>query len=181
MPVADDQGWSNYNQQNMNTLTVQPHTQTSSDSSASQIRPSQVNFFVVAFCCVAFAMLAYFTGRGPDGSFEPMALKDKLDAMPRWAHGALTGALLVLLAVAFDCIGRLLAFPIARIAFGRAVTRRRLASIRMVVLAAILALVAVGMILGVCPTLFGWARPAFFGVLLAPIALSVVEWIRSKS
>ncbi len=148
---------------------------------APRIRSLLPYTLVVFASCAAVALLALFAGRGPDGSFEPMSLKDKLDAMPRWAHGALTGALLVLLAIAFDCIGRLLAFPITRIGFARPVTRRRLASIRMAVLSAILALVVVGMLLGVCPAPRGWFRLVFFGVLLAPITLSVVEWIRSRS
>ena len=126
--------------------------------------------------CAAVAALAFFAGWGPDGSFEPMALKNKLDAMPRWAHGALTCALLVLLAVEFDCIGRLLAFPIARIGFAGPMTRRRLAIIRFVVLSALLALMVVGMVLGSCPAPHGWFFLVFFGAIAVPVALSIAEW-----
>lgn len=129
--------------------------------------------------CAAVAALAFYVGRGPDGSFKPMALKDKLDAMPRWAHGALTCALLVLLAVEFDCIGRLLAFPIARIGFAGPVTRRRLAIIRFAVLSAFLAWIVLNIVWGSWPAPHGWVSLAFFGVLLVPIALSAVEWRQS--
>ena len=129
--------------------------------------------------CAAVVALAFYVGRGSDGSFDPMALKDKLDAMPRWAHGALTGTLLLLLAVEFDCIGRLLAFPIARIGFVGSVTRRRLAIIRFVVLSVLLAWIVLNMVWGSWPAPHGWVCPAFFGVLFVPIALSAVEWMRN--
>ena len=131
--------------------------------------------------CAAVAAVAFYAGRGPDGSFEPMALKDKLDAMPRWSHGALTGLLFFLIAVEFDCIGRLLAFLIARIGFAGPVTRRRLATIRVAVLSALLALMVLWMVLGSCPVPHGWFFPVFFGVLFIPIALSIAERIRCES
>lgn len=154
---------------------------------ASIIQPaprmrSLLPYTLVVFAgCAAVAALAFFAGRGPDGSFDPMALKDKLDAMPRWSHGVLTWTLLFLLAVEFDCIGRLLAFPIARIEFAGPVTQRRLAIIRFAVLSALFALMVVGMVLGSCPVPHGWFLPVFFGVLFVPIALSIAERMRSKS
>ena len=146
---------------------------------APQMRSPLPYTLIVFAGCAAVAMLAFFAGRGSDGSFEPMALKDKLDAMPRWAHGALTCALLVLLAVEFDCIGRLLAFPIARIGFVGSVTRRRLAIIRFAVLSVLLAWIVLNMVWGSWPAPHGWVTPAFFGVLFMPIALSVIEWMRN--
>ena len=143
---------------------------------------SLLPYTLVVFAgCAAVAALAFFAGRGPDGSFDPTALKDKLDAMPRWSHGALTGTLLLLLAVEFDCIGRLLAFPIARIGFAGSVTQRHLGVIRFAVLSAFLALMVVGMVLGSCPVPHGWFILVFFGVLLVPIALPVAERMRSRS
>ena len=164
----------------MNTSLVQPRTE-NSHKSALRMR-SLLPYTLIGFAgCAAVAAVAFYAGRGPDGSFDPTALKDKLDAMPRWSHGALTGTLLVLLAIEFDCIGRLLAFPIARIGFAGTMTRRHLAAIRFVVLSALLALMVLGMVLGSCPSPHGWFRPVFFGVLLVPIALSAVEWMRSRS
>ena len=152
---------------------------------ASIIQPaprmrSLLPYTLVVFAgCAAVAALAFYAGRGPDGSFDPMHLAARLEAMPRWAHGALTCALLVLLAVEFDCIGRLLAFPIARIGFAGSVTRLRLAIIRFVVLSALLAWIVLNMVWGSWPAPHGWVSPAFFGVLLMPIALSAVEWMRN--
>ena len=85
------------------------------------------------------------------------------------------------LAVEFDCIGRILAFPIARIGFAGTMTRRHLTSIRIVILLAMLALVMVGMILGICPVPRRSFLPVFFGALTAPVALSIVERIRTES
>ena len=155
--------------------------QTSFTQPAPRMRSLLTYTLIVFASSAAVAALVFYAGRGPDGAFEPTALKDKLDAMPRWSHGALTGTLLLLLAVEFDCIGRLLAFPIARIGFAGSVTQRHLGVIRFAVLSAFLALMVVGMVLGSCPVPHGWFLPVFFGVLLVPIALSAVEWMRSRS
>lgn len=73
--------------------------------------------YALAFlpCCTAVVLLIVFAGRGPNGSFNPMTLASRIDAMPEWLHGVLTAALMVFVAVELDFGGRLLAFPIARI------------------------------------------------------------------
>ena len=138
--------------------------------------------YVLVFlaCCAAIVLPTVLAMRGPDGSFEPVNLTARLDAIPRWLHGGLTVAMLAFAAVEFDFFGRLLAFPIARLAFARTVTRRRLAAIRFVILSVLLAWSVFNIVLGSWPAPHGWARPAFFGVLLVPIVLSVVEWMRRR-
>ena len=181
MPMRCQSSTNNERKSNVNMPTVQPKPAPPSNSSAPRLRPPCVYFVCVAFCCVAFALLAFFASRGPNGLFRPEFLKARLYATSRWAHGALTGATLVFLAVEFDCIGRFLAFMITRIGFAGTMTRLHLTSIRIVILLAMLALVIVEMILGVCPVPRRSFLPVVFGALAAPVALSVVERMRTRS
>ena len=164
----------------MQTGIIQPKTETTLKT-APRMRSLLPYALVFFACCSAIVLPMVLAMRGPDGTFEPANLSARLAATPRWLHGGMIVMLLAFMAVEFDFLGRLLAFLIVRIAFARTVTWRRLAAVRVVILAALLAWTMLGIALWSWPAPHGWMRPAFFGVLIAPIVLSAIEWMRSES
>lgn len=137
---------------------------------------------IVCACCAAVALLAFFTLLGPDGSFDPANLSARVNAMPRWAHGALTAAMLAVFAIEFDFLGRIIASLFGRMVFGRNTSPRRLALVRLVSQACLLLVVMLGPFVArqVFPAFQGCFAFAVFAALALPTALSAVEWCKTR-
>lgn len=161
----------------MTPSIIQHPTEAPSKLSVSQRRFLTPYGIIVCACFAAVALLAFFTLRGPDGSFDPANLSARVNAMPRWAHGALTAALLAVFAIEFDFLGRIIASLFGRMTFGRNATPHRLALVRLVVQTCLLLVIMLGPFVAprVFPAFHGWFALAVFAALALPTALSVWE------
>ena len=138
-------------------------------------------FVVLAFWAAAL-MPMVFAMHGPDGSFDPAALRSWIDAKPTWMRGAFVAAMLACFIVEFDLLGRIVAIPLGRFLSGGNATPRQSAFLRLVVQVSVVVFFAI--LIAVKPEAFphphGWIRFAPFVAVLPVLGLSVADCARKR-
>lgn len=164
----------------MHTPNEQPPSP-NTDSPTRRLRRERIFVVAEGVFCTSLALVGVFLLHGPDGSVDPAAFRERMNAGPSLGRGVLLAALLLGLVAEFDLLGRVVAVPLARIVHGRRATPRQSAFLRLVAQAAFAALAVIGPLVvpNVFPSAHGWVRPAFFATLALPIGLSVANFARS--
>lgn len=141
------------------------------------LRPDRIVIVAEGAFCASLALLGAFLLRGPDGSVDPAAFRERMNAGPSWGHGVLLAALLLGLAAELDLLGRVVAAPLARIVHGRRATPRQSACMRFAAQTAFAALVVIGPLVAptVFPSFHGWELAAFLVALALPIGCSIAD------
>lgn len=140
-----------------------------------------LSFVVLAFWAAAL-MPMVFAMHGPDGSFDPAALRAWIDAKPVWMRGAFVAFMLACFIVEFDLFGRIVAIPLGRVLFGGNATPRQSAFLRLVLQVSVVAFFAI--LIAAKPEAFphphGWIRFAPFVAVLPALGLSVADCLRKR-
>ena len=161
----------------MQISAEQPSSTNPEASPARRRRPERIFVIAEGVFCATLALLGAILLHGPDGSFDPAAFRERMNAGPSWGHGVLLATLLLGLAAELDLLGRVVAAPLALIVHGRHATSQQSACLRLVAQTAFTALVVIGPL--VAPTVFpsahGWVRAAFFAALALPIGHSIAD------
>lgn len=141
------------------------------------LRPDRIVIVAEGGFCAALALLGAFLLHGPDGSVDPAAFRERMNAGPSWGRGVLLAALLLGLAAELDLLGRIVAAPLARIVHGRCATPRQSACMRFAAQTAFAALVVIGPLVAptVFPSFHGWELAAFLVALALPIGRSIAD------
>ena len=149
---------------------------------AMRLRTLMLFAFVVLAFWAAALMPMVFAMHGPDGSFDPAALRTWIDAKPTWMRGAFVAFMLTCFIVEFDLFGRIVAIPLGRVLFGGNATSRQAAFLRLVVQVSAVALIAI--LFAVKPEAFphpiGWIRFAPLGIALLALGVSVADCARKR-
>ena len=165
----------------MHTPTEQPLSLNTEASPARRLRREWIFVVAEGAFCAALALVGVFLLHGPDGSVDPAAFRERMNAGPSWSRGVLLAALLFGLVAELDLLGRFVAAPLARIVHGRRVTPRQSALLRLAAQTAFAALVVIGPLVApnAFPSAHGWVQPAFFAALAVPIGLSAADFARN--
>ena len=146
-----------------------------------RLRTLTFHALVVLACCAVVLVPAALAMLGPDGSFDPTALRAWIDARPTWVRGAFVAAMLACIAVEFDMLGRIAAIPLARFLPGGNATPRQFAGLRLVSQVLILALVALWTAANpeTFPRSGGWTAYALVAAVALHVVLSAKTWLTS--
>ena len=161
----------------MQTPTEQPPLPNPEAPPGRRLRQERIFVVAEAAFCAALALVGAFLLRGPDGSVDPAAFRERMNAGPSWGHGVLLAALLLGLAAELDLLGRVVAAPLARIVHGRRATQRQSAGLRLVAQTAFAALAVIGPLVAptVFPSFHGRILTAFLVALALPIGRSIAD------
>ena len=177
--MAGALGWGEptNRKKSMQTPTEQNPSPNPEASPARRLRREWIFVVAEGAFCASLALLGAFLLHGPDGSVDPAAFRERMNAGPSWGRGVLLAALLLGLAAELDLLGRVVAAPLARIVHGRRATPRQSACMRFAAQTAFAALVVIGPLVAptVFPSFHGWELAAFLVALALPIGCSIAD------
>ena len=161
----------------MHPPTEQPPSPNPEAPPGRWLRPDRIVIVAEGAFCASLALLGAFLLHGPDGSVDPAAFRERMNAGPSWGRGVLLAALLLGLAAELELLGRVVAAPLARIFHGRRATPRQSACLRLVAQTAFAALAVIGPLIApnVFPSFHGWILAAFLVALALPIGHSIAD------
>ena len=81
----------------MHPPTEQPPSPNPEVPPARRQRTGQIFVIAEGAFCAALALLGAFLLHGPDGSVDPAAFRERMNAGPSWGRGVLLAALLMLI------------------------------------------------------------------------------------